>query len=465
MKKLSARLWATLVLVGLVGQFAWTIENMYFNVFLYNTISTDPRYISAMVGWSAAAATVTTLVMGAVSDRVGKRKFFICAGYILWGLSTAAFGFVTVETAARLFPAASAAAAAAVSVVVLDCVMTFFGSTANDAAFNAYVTDEVPGDRRGRVESVLAILPLVSMLVIFGVFDAMTQRGEWRKFFGIFGALVTLTGVVSCFLIRESGKKPGDAGGVRTLLYGLRPRVWRAYPELYLALVSFCVFSVAVQVFFPFLIIYLQNYLHFDAYALVLGIVLIFASAVSVASGRMLDRLGRLRCLLPAAAVMLAGLIGMFAARSMLAVILAGCVMMSGYMLVTAILNAVIRDRTPAGKVGHFQGIRMIFGVLLPMVIGPSVGAAVIRGSDSTYVELGVVKTVPTPAIFLAAAAVLLLLLPLTIKMNRLDSVRKKVEDALGGPLPEEDSASVGVIGGPDGPTSVFVTKREDTDA
>ena len=48
MKKISARLWLTLIIIGLVGQFAWTIENMYFNVFLYNTISTDPGYISAV---------------------------------------------------------------------------------------------------------------------------------------------------------------------------------------------------------------------------------------------------------------------------------------------------------------------------------------------------------------------------------------------------------------------------------
>ena len=56
---LGLRRWLSLLLVGLFGQFAWTIENMYFNVFLYNTISTDPRYIAAMVGWSAAAATLT----------------------------------------------------------------------------------------------------------------------------------------------------------------------------------------------------------------------------------------------------------------------------------------------------------------------------------------------------------------------------------------------------------------------
>ena len=418
MKKLSARLWLTLTLIGLVGQFAWTIENMYFNVFLYNTISTDPGYISAMVGWSAAAATLTTLLMGALSDRVGKRKLFICGGYLLWGVSTAAFGFVTVENAAKLFPA-HAVAAAAMMVVVLDCVMTFFGSTANDAAFNAWITDTVPNETRGKAESVLAILPLISMLVIFGLFDGMTQRGEWQKFFGIFGGLVVLTGLVSVFLIPEPKLEPRKEPYLPTLVYGLRPSVVKENPALYLSFAAFCLFSVAVQVFFPYLIIYMQNYLHFDGYALVLGIVLIFASVVSVLSGRVIDRLGALTCVLPAAGVMFAGLVGMFFARSMLAVIVTGCVMMSGYMLVTAILSGVIRDHTPAGKAGHFQGIRMIFGVLLPMILGPAIGAAVIRGSDSTYVDLGVVKTVPTPSIFLAAAVVLLLILPPVLALRK----------------------------------------------
>ena len=30
MEKLSKRLWASFLLLGLMGQFAWTIENMYF---------------------------------------------------------------------------------------------------------------------------------------------------------------------------------------------------------------------------------------------------------------------------------------------------------------------------------------------------------------------------------------------------------------------------------------------------
>ena len=407
-EKLSKRMWVSFILIGLVGQFAWTIENMYFNVFLYNTISTDPRAIAAMVAASAAAATVTTLLMGALSDRVGRRKPFICAGYVLWGISTMAFGFISVEGVAAWAGAARAASVAAALVIVMDCVMTFFGSTANDAAFNAYITDNTAPDNRGRVESALATLPLISMLVIFGGFDGLTQQGRWREFFLIFGGLVTATGVLACFLLRETPREKKKDNYLSGLLHGFRPSVVRQNEKLYLALGAFCIFSIAVQVFFPYLIIYMPTYLQIEAYAIVLGVVLLVASLISVLSGGVIDRLGKLNCVLPAAGVMLLGLILMYFARSAGFVIASGIVMMAGYMLVTATLSAVIRDGTPPEEVGLFQGVRMIFAVLVPMIVGPFIGAAVIRNSGATYVELGVVKNVPTPAIFLAAAVVLL---------------------------------------------------------
>ncbi|MBR2879649.1 MAG: MFS transporter [Oscillospiraceae bacterium] len=408
-KKLGARIWSVLILVGLSGQFAWTLENMYFNVFLYNTISTNPDYIAAMVAASAITATLTTLIMGALSDRVGKRKAFITAGYILWGITTAAFGFITPESAGAVFPAANAAAAAAVLVIIMDCLMTFFGSTANDAAFNAYVTDNVPNDKRGRTEGVLAILPLVSMLVVFGLFDGYTQRGEWKTFFGIFGIMVTLVGIISIFIVKDApALKPRRDSYFKNLLYGLRPGVIKSLPGLYWAMLALCVFSIAVQVFFPYLIIYIQTYLGITDYAIVLGIVLIIASVVSVATGGIADKVGKLRFLIPAGALMLVGLVAMFFARAMAAVIICGCVMMSGYMMLSATLNGIVRDHTPEGKVGHFQGIRMIFSVMLPMIIGPFIGSAVIKNSPETYMEMGQLKSVPTPGIFLAAAITLL---------------------------------------------------------
>lgn len=428
MEKLSKRLWASFLLLGLMGQFAWTIENMYFNVFLYNTVSTDPSFIAAMVAASAIVATLTTLFIGSLSDRVGKRKVFICGGYIIWGLSTMAFGFISVKNAAAWFPALNAVSTAAMMIVVMDCIMTFFGSTANDAAFNAYITDVTNDKIRGKVESVLAVLPLISMLIIFGGFDAMTKQGHWSQFFGVFGALVMLTGVVSIFLIKDSHVESKKEPFIKNLIAGFRPGFVRNNPSLYLTLAAFCLFSCAVQVFFPYLIIYMQNYLLIENYAIVLGVVLILASVISVIGGRFIDKIGKLNFVLPAAAVMFIGLLGMFFVRGASFVIVAGTVMMGGYMLVTAALSASIRDFTPKDSVGEFQGIRMIFAVMLPMIIGPSIGAAVIKNSGNTYIDLGQTKNVPTPTIFLAAAAALLLIVIPIIILKR----RNKNENSLG---------------------------------
>ncbi len=414
MSRLTARTWISFIAIGLVGQFAWTIENMYFNVFLYNTISTDPNYIAAMVAASAVVATLTTLLMGALSDRIGRRKILIVLGYVLWGLSTAAFRFVDPERIHTWFPLANAVSVAAVTVVVMDCVMTFFGSTANDAAFNAYVTDVTDDGNRGKAEAVLTTLPLLSMLIIFGLFDSMTQEGRWGEFFTIFGLSVSAVGILGAFLLQDRPLTPKREPYFANIVYGMRPSVIRGNRGLYLALASLAVFSIAVQVFFPYLIIYLQQYLKMDDYAVVLGIVLLAASAISVVGGRFIDKIGKLRFTIPALGVMATGLALMSAARSTLAVILSGIVMMGGYMLVQAAISATVRDLTPEDKVGHFQGIRMIFAVMFPMMVGPFIGSVVISNSNSTYVELGVVKTVPTPMIFLVAALVLLLtLLPL----------------------------------------------------
>ena len=61
----------------------------------------------------------------------------------------------------------------------------------------------------------------------------------------------------------------------------------------------------------------------------------------------------------------------------------------------------------------------MIAAVLIPMVAGPFIGAAVIVGAAETYVDLGVVKQVPTPWIFPAAAAVAVLVVVPVLLLRR----------------------------------------------
>ena len=187
MQRIPARSWWALVVVGLVGQVAWTVENMYLNLFVYDTITDSPGAIAVMVAASAIAATLAAFVVGAWSDRVGRRRVFIAVGYVLWGLSTMAFGLVNRENVGRLVPIAGAVAAAVVAIVIVDAVMSFLGAGANDAAFNAWVTDITDVDNRGRVEGVLHVMPLVAMLLVFGALDGMTQAGQWSQFFVLVG--------------------------------------------------------------------------------------------------------------------------------------------------------------------------------------------------------------------------------------------------------------------------------------
>ena len=71
------------------------------------------------------------------------------------------FALITVDnfTAMGIKNAETATIIAIIVVVIMDCVMSYVGSTANDAAFNAWVTDNTAGPYRGIVEGVIAVMP------------------------------------------------------------------------------------------------------------------------------------------------------------------------------------------------------------------------------------------------------------------------------------------------------------------
>ena len=102
--------------------------------------------------------------------------------------------------------------------------------------------------------------------------------------------------------------------------------------------------------------------------------------------------------------------------------------MLGGGMVVSACCQGLIRDYTPEGKAGLFQGIRILFQVLIPMVTGPFIGVAVIRNTGLTYEELGTVKQVPTAEIFLAAAIVLLLLAVPVVLLKKKEAAERSVK-------------------------------------
>ena len=81
---LSRVVWAMLLLLGLAGQLAWAVENQYFNTFMYDNITPDPRAVSWMVAITAVVSTVATILMGTLSDRTrtrwGRRRPYLFTG-------------------------------------------------------------------------------------------------------------------------------------------------------------------------------------------------------------------------------------------------------------------------------------------------------------------------------------------------------------------------------------------------
>ena len=410
------RFWIALFVFSLIGQIAWVVENMYFNVFIYHMFHATPAEIALMVQASAVAATVTTLLIGALSDRLGRRKAFITVGYILWGVSILCFAALRVDWIASLFPAAAESAAKAASigvtlVIVFDCVMTFFGSTANDACFNAWLTDSTDETNRGKAEGVNAMMPLVAILVVFGgtMWAKKDSAAHWTILFLIIGGIVLVAGIAGFFLIDEPKpvEKP-ENGYFKTLFYGFRPRVIGENPALYLTLLGFTVFGISIQVFMPYLILYYTEALHLDNYVLIMAPAIVLAAAATAFYGRLYDRIGYFRSLVPALLVLLLGYAILYLFRSTALVFLGSLLMMCGYLCGMAVFGARIRDCTPQGMAGRFQGLRIIGQVLIPGVVGPAISARVLKGAETILNDDGTTSFIPNANVFLAAGIVLL---------------------------------------------------------
>lgn len=420
-QKRNVRFYLALVIFCLTGQVAWTVENMYLNVFLYKMFHASAEAISGMVAASAVAATVTTLLTGALSDKMGKRKIFICGGYIAWGISIWSFSLLRMDVIGSWLPGMAAAASVGVALtIVMDCIMTFFGSAANDACFNAWLTDVSDDSNRGHIEGINAMMPLVSILVVFGGFMGfdLNLPESWVTIFRIIGVAVTAIGISGLWLIRDVPiRTEGNQNYFGNIFYGFRPSVVKNNGSLYLTLLAVAVFNISISIFMPYLILYYTVTLGMDNYVLIFAPAIVLAAAFTGFYGKNYDIKGFQKAIVPTLVLLMAGYVGLYFGRSTAMVFIASLAMMCGYLSTGAMLGAKVRTHTPENRSGMFQGLRIVAQVLIPGVIGPAIGAAVLRNADTIVNDDGTTSFIPNANIFLAAlvAAVFvwLVLIPL----------------------------------------------------
>lgn len=441
--KVGKRVWLSFILVGLIGQLAWAIENQYINLFVYSQ-SGDANHINWMTTASAVVATLTTFFVGAFSDRIGKRKPIIAIGYCIWGVTVFLFGLMSLSDMMALSGGDMVKAIVLVGVMntLVDCVMTFFGSSANDACFSAFVTDHTDSKSRPFVESVISVLPLLAMAMMLLLGMALglpSSQGDmsqqefadsvatpWLIFFLICGALTTAVGIASFFLLPKDQIKPNrESNYLVNLVDGFRPKTIKANPMFYVCLLVFLFFNVAVDSFMPYYMVYFQENLGFGGlqFYAAMGVIIGVASIAVIALGAFMERIGKMKFLLPSILAMGVGAVCLYFSANAYFAVFAGTVLMAGYLLGTAAIGARLRDETPADKVGSLQGVRMIMAVMLPMVIGSNLSAF---SFQSEYVnEYGQIAAKPDKNMFLVTIGACAIALVAAVALLLLDRKRK----------------------------------------
>ena len=437
--KLGGRLWFCLIFFGLIGQIAWIVENMYFATFCQDIFSNSGRpdlsYIvtTLMVIFSALTATLTTVIAGAKCDKLGKRKPFIAWGYIIWGFTIMVFAFLPMRAESGMLFLIG------FLLVLFDCVMTVAGSTSNDAAFNAWVADNTNTTNRGRVNTILSMLPVFAVVVVFiGLGSLYSSSNENNAlFFIVLGCIPTAAGVLALFLLKDADgiEKKSDSEYYQDTLYGFRKDVVKQNRMMYICLTAFCIINIAQQTFFSYLINFIIKTLGLgDGFVIPMAVIIVGAAVITGIMGIFLDKYGRKKFYFPLLVFFILGTFSFYLLKNtqgtMLTLVLyAGGIIMMGAMLsLTGALQAAFQDYIPSGFEGRFQGVRMCFTVLIPMIIGPII--SLIIGLDA--MGMNGEDFMPTYEIFLAAAIVALLaFIPLYFVRRDDDRLRSSLIDKL----------------------------------
>ena len=137
-----------------------------------------------------------------------------------------------------------------------------------------------------------------------------------------------------------------------------------------------------------------------------------------------------------ATAIFSLGLFLMYLSKDMsktATLILFGCsafVMITGYILISALCGSLVRDYTPEGEVGKLQGVRMVFSVLIPMIVGPMIGNGINKGMniplpDLDSADVMTTQYIPAPEIFLAGAVFSILMFALIPVLSKISKKEK----------------------------------------
>ena len=147
---------------------------------------------------------------------------------------------------------------------------------------------------------------------------------------------------------------------------------------------------------------------------MVQGAGLLAASVLTIPAARFIDR-GKCGPVIAAAVgCNLLGLLGVSFSTAFVPLLIGVFGAGAGYILVLQALTAWIKNLYPEDQRGQFEGVKQLFFVCVPMIVGPAIATPVINAFGVEKIVNGVAGMVPGNSLFLISGLVTLLaLLPL----------------------------------------------------
>ena len=433
-------MWLLIWGLGLAGQLCWNIENQWFNTFVYAKIAKDPKIITGMLICSAAATTFATFFFGAVADRTGKRRTLISIGYILWGIFTIAFGLTQ-------FISKDQYTLIAVSVVLADTVMSFFGSMGNDAGFNTWTNDVMTDKNRGGIGAALATQPVLGTIlgtVIGG--QLVGSDDNYMRLFVVMGIFVIVFGFISMFALNKNDDVEPSVRGTfwRQFASVFNFKKFFAQKELVLVNVGVALFFIGFNVYFAYMGNYIIYYLGYtaDQMGIIEAVPLVLAMLMAIPIGILINKNKHPYLAVASVITNIIGLIilfpikaedvdttSLFNLRIWLGIFIVGV----GYVGILQTTKVWTKQLYPKNAKGQFEGIWILFFVLIPMIGGSLIGQAVVSNKGATFINetSGQTEYIPTGNIFLVGAIIIALsAIPfiLTAKHHRQRVLSEKTE-------------------------------------
>jgi MFS family permease len=381
---LGTKVWLSFIIFGLIGQLTWAVENSYFSTYIQQTITAESWATSATVIFSAIFAAGATILGGAIMDRIGKRRLFVCLGYFVWGLITMAFALFGNQAYTE---DAKSITLIVIAFVAMDSIMSFVGSISNDAAFSAWVTDVTDITNRAFVDTIGAIFPLIAMIVILVGFSGMTTSGNWAMFFAVLGAIPAVAGLLGLFFFKDSPnlKPKKDSSYWQQIGYGFKLANIKENKMIYICFLAAMFSSIGMQCWLPYMISIIVDTMQIG-YAVPLVVVILASAGLSLAAGKLMDKYGKNSFYYSVALIGAIGGVIAYCTKyvqgqstpTTVLLIIGGTLVMASSLMMGGLFNATARDYMPEGRAGCYQGIKMIMVIMMPMILGSFIAPLII---------------------------------------------------------------------------------------